>query len=301
MAFETRCAAMGLVWMIIDMTTLCYITTCKGRLHHLRQTLPRVVDQPDVSCVVVDYACPDHTTDWVVDNFPQVKVVQVTDEAGFNASRARNLGAQAAEAPWLAFFDADILWAPDLAKTLIPQLRTGHFYRAQPVTQQTWGSVICHRQDFDAIGGYDEAFTGWGGEDDDLLARLTLLGRIPAGFPSSLVGEIPHDDAARVRFYDVKDKAVQHRVNMLYVQIKLDLFRLMGEPLALEARRTLANEVKRVIRQAVDSGQEVAHFEVNLPAQLVKPPPANGLLEHWHLNRKLAYSIDIAARYIERV
>jgi glycosyltransferase involved in cell wall biosynthesis len=280
---------------------LCYITTCKGRLHHLKQTLPRVVGQPGVSCIVVDYDCPDNTADWVAANFPQVKVVRVTGEAGFNVSRARNLGAQAADSPWLAFFDADILWSPDLAGVVVPQLQQGHFYRAQPVTLQTWGSVICHRQDFEAIGGYDEAFTGWGGEDDDLLARLAMLGRVGAGFPALLLGEIPHDDAARVRFHDVKDRAVQHRVNMLYLQVKLDLIRLMGAPLSLDVRRALVSEVRRVILQAVDLGQPAASFEVNLPALVVKPPLTNGRVDHWHLNRKMCYSIDIAARSAERV
>lgn len=283
------------------MATLCYITTCKGRLHHLKQTLPRVVNQPDVSCVVVDYSCPDGAADWVIANFPQVKVVRVTGEAGFSAPRARNLGAQAASSPWLAFFDADILWSPELGSTVIPQMRPGHFYRARPVTLQTWGSLICHRQDFDAVGGYDEAFSGWGGEDDDLLARLSMHGLVSAGFPASLIGEIPHDDDTRVRFYDIKNKAVQHRVNMLYMQVKLDLIRLTGGPVSLEIRRKLANEVQRVILQAIDSGQQQASIEVSLPTRLIKPPPINGLIEHWHLNRKMAYSIDIAARHIERV
>ena len=282
------------------MAALCYITTCKGRLHHLKQTLPRVVGQPGVSCVVVDYACPDNTTDWVLANFPQVRVVRVTGETGFSVTRARNLGAQAADAPWLAFFDADILWSPELATTVIPQLQPGHFYRAKPVTLQTWGSVICHRQDFEALGGYDEAFAGWGGEDDDLLARLSMLGRIPAGFPAELINEIPHDDAARVRFHEIKDRAVQHRINMLYIHAKLDLMRLLGGPLPLATRQGLFGEVRRIIRQAADTGQSAAIVEVGLPAQLIKPPPINGLIEHWHLNRKMLYSIDIAARYIER-
>ena len=104
-----------------------------------------------------------------------------------------------------------------------------------------------------------------------------------------------------MRFYDIKDKALQHRVNMLYMQVKLDLVRLTGGPVSLEIRRTLAGEVQRVIRQAVHNGQPAASIEVNLPAQLIKPPPINGLVEHWHLNRKMAYSIDIAARHIERV
>ena len=283
------------------MATLCYITTCKGRLAHLKQTLPRVVNQPGVACVVVDYACPDNTADWVAENFPQVTVVRVTDATGFNAARARNLGAQAASAPWLAFFDADILWTPDLASTVIPGLQAGHFYRAQPVTPQTWGSFICHREDFDAVGGYDEAFVGWGGEDDDLMARLAILGRISAGYSAELIEEIPHDDAARVRFHEVKDRALQHRINMLYIQAKLDLLRLLGGPLPLETRQGLFGEVRRIIRQAAAAGQSAATAEISLPAQLIKPPPINGLIEHWHLNRKMVYSIDIAARYIERI
>ena len=283
------------------MATLCYITTCKGRLAHLKQTLPRVVDQLGVACVVVDYACPENTADWVVANFPQVTVVRVTGEAGFNAARARNLGARVADSPWLAFFDADILWAPDLANKVIPGLQAGHFYRAQPVTPQNWGSFICRREDFETVGGYDEAFVGWGGEDDDLMARLALLGRVSAAYSASLIEEIPHDDAARVRFHEVKDRALQHRINMLYMQAKLDLVRLVGGPLPLETRQGLYGEVRRIVRQAAETGQSTAVVEINLPGQLIKPPPINGLIEHWHLNRKMVYSIDIAARYIERI
>jgi GT2 family glycosyltransferase len=283
------------------MDSLCYITTCKGRLEHLKQTLPRVVGQPGVSCVVVDYDCPENTADWVTANFPQVTVVRVTGEIGFNAARARNLGARAAKAPWLAFFDADILWTLELASKVIPELQQGHFYRAQPVTPQTWGSFICLREDFDAVGGYDEAFVGWGGEDDDLMTRLAMLGRISSGYSAELIEEISHDDEARVRFHEVKNRAVQHRINMLYMQAKLDLMRLVGEPLPLEVRTELYGQIKRIIRQAVDAGQSAASAEISLPAQLIKPPPINGIIEHWHLNRKMVYSIDIAARYIERI
>lgn len=282
------------------MATLCHITTCKGRLEHLKRTLPRVVNQPDVSCVVVDYACPDNTADWVSANFPQVKVVRVSGETGFHLARARNLGAQAADAPWLAFFDADILWSPNFSAAVAPALKPGDFYRADRVTPQTWGSVICHRQDFDAIGGYDEAFHGWGGEDDDLVARLGMLGRIAASFSAELIEEIPHDEATRVRFHEIKNRALQHRINMLYMQLKLDLIRLLGGPLPLETRQGLCGETRRIILQAAEGGQATATVEVSLPAQLVKPPPINGLIEHWHLNRKMVYSVDVAARHIER-
>ncbi|MFA6314563.1 MAG: glycosyltransferase family A protein [Sterolibacterium sp.] len=271
--------------------TLCYITTCKGRLEHLKRTLPRVVNQPDVSCVVVDYACPDNTADWVAANFPQVTVVRVTGEAGFNAARARNLGARAANAPWLAFFDADILWSPQFAATVIPCLEVGHFYRADPVTLQSWGSIICHRRDFAEIGGYDEAFAGWGGEDDDLLARLAMLGRGVKGFPAALVDEISHADDARVRFHEVKDRTVQRRINALYFQIKLDAMRLMGDMLSLETRQALFDEVRRIIGLAAEEGSLTATVEVTLPPWTISPPPLGDTIEQWLLGRKLTYSI----------
>ena len=54
----------------------------------------------------------------------------------------------------------------------------------------------------------------------------------------------------------------------------------------------------RITRAVADAA--LTMLDVNLPAQLGKPPPINGLIEHWHLNREMVYSIDIAARYIER-
>jgi len=283
------------------MPRLTWITTCKGRLEHLKQTLPRVVDQPDLAWVVVDFSCPDGTADWVRTHHPQVTIVEAAGEPGFSAPRARNLGAAAARTEWLGFFDADVLLAADFSAALLPLLRPGCFFRPTPVTPPTWGSVICHAHDFAAVGGYDEAMVGWGGEDDDLYARLLLGGLKAQGFPASFVGAIEHDDAARVRFYEVKNRAVQHRINMLYLHAKLDLMRLLGQPLGLDARRMLFDQTRRSVTAALDAGMTRATLEVTLPELLIKPPPIDGIVEHWQLGRKLSYGIDIQARYVERV
>ncbi len=37
------------------------ITTCKGRLEHLKQTLPAMLAQKDSEVIVVDYSCPHGT------------------------------------------------------------------------------------------------------------------------------------------------------------------------------------------------------------------------------------------------
>lgn len=280
------------------MADLCYITTCKGRLAHLKQTLPRVAGQPGLSCVVVDYSCPDGTADWVEANLPQVRVIRVEGENGFNVSRARNLGAQAADAPWLGFFDADILLDPGFASVVVPQLVPGRFYRPHPVTSQTWGSIICHRDDFAAVGGYDEAYVGWGGEDDDLIAFLALAGRQAVGFPAALLSEIPHSDEERTRYFDIKDRRVQSRISQVYLQIKLDLARLMGRPPLLEERRAVYDEVRRVITRVEDGNRLApAVVEVNLPASLVSTPPQTGRTELSQLSRKLVYTLRIEGAY----
>lgn len=50
--------------------TVGFVTTCRGRLHHLQQTIPRIVaEQPD-EIIVVDHDCPQGTGDWLEKNYP---------------------------------------------------------------------------------------------------------------------------------------------------------------------------------------------------------------------------------------
>lgn len=275
------------------MPTVCCITTCKGRLAHLRQSLPRLVTQPGFSCVVVDYDCPDGTAAWVEANYPQVRVVRVTGEPGFNASRARNAGASVARAPWLGFFDADILLDPGFADAVLPTLEPGAFYRADHLSRQSWGSIICSRDDFAAVGGYDEAYSGWGGEDDDLVAMLAMTGRRAAAFPARLLGEIAHSDAQRTRFHRVKAYRSSSRVNQSYLRIKLDLQRLLGRPLPLDDRIALYGEVERaLITEEGDCRSLPQSVQVNLPASIFHALPQDGMSDVMHLQRRLTYQLD---------
>jgi FkbM family methyltransferase len=267
-----------------------YITTCKGRLSHLKETLPRIVDQPYVQCTVVDYDCPDGTADWVRENYPSVVVVKATDEPKFNASRARNLGARFTKAPWLGFFDADILLDAEFWK-IIPQLKRGHFYRAHPVTYQTWGSVICHRADFEAVGGYDEAYTGWGGEDDDLLFFLRRSGIAPVGFKSSLLGEIAHDDELRTRFSSLTNRWMQARINQLYLQAKADFLQLRGLSLEPQEATKLYQQIEQIVRNSEAAGNAGYTLTLPLPPSVLGTPPQEDQIEIVELQCSIIYSV----------
>ena len=105
---------------------LTFVTTCKGRLRYLKQTLPLLAAQPGTACVVVDYGCPDHCGDWVQGNLPQVTVVRWPDRKGFNIAHARNLGVAAATSDAICLIDSDIRAAPDFAALVMGRFEPDH-------------------------------------------------------------------------------------------------------------------------------------------------------------------------------
>lgn len=265
---------------------LSLITTCKGRLHHLRQTLPEMMKQEDAECIVVDYGCPQGTGDWVAENFAQVKVVRVNNDPGFNQCRARNLGAVAASSSLFCFVDADIRLAPGFASWIGENCTTKTFLRAAPVTIETWGTFACRREDFWRVGGYDEIYEGWGASPEDLYLRLVAAGCSEKQFPGSLISSIPHSDAERTTYYENKNRWWQHRINSLYLIAKLDLMKLLGTELPVEQRRSLYAEAARAIEHAQSMGVHLATLEVSLKDATTRT--MNILIR---LDRKLSYSI----------
>src|SRR5712691_10564278 len=176
--------------MAID---LSFITVCKARLQYLRQTLPLLAAQPDTEPIVVDYGCPQGTRHWVREHFPQVKIVAVDDDSGFCVARGRNLGAMAATTARFCFIDADIKVSDGFVSWVRQHSQPRHYYRALPPDHDIWGTCVCPADDFWSTGGYDEAFRGWGGEDDDLYMRLEDAGCRPSGFPAALIEPIRHE------------------------------------------------------------------------------------------------------------
>lgn len=67
-------------------------------------------------------------------------------------------------------------------------------------TRQAPGLLCVRRSDFESVNGYNGRFEGWGWEDQDMIARLTLgqgLRRVQHG----VVTHLSHDDSARTRHH----------------------------------------------------------------------------------------------------
>jgi len=237
------------------MPLITFVTTCRGRLAHVRETLPLLVAQREAAVVVVDYGCPDGTGDWIEAHFPTVVVVRSPDAPRFEAARARNLGAAHVQSPWICFVDADIRVGAEFCTRVEPLLADTRFYLAEPRTGESWGTCICAKADFDFIGGYDEVLQSWGKEDEDFYSWLVLAGVSYDVFPGELIDVISHDDRERVAHFELKDRWFSESINHVYCRAKIDLMQLQRQQMSLDDRKRLYAQVRSAVIAARDSGK----------------------------------------------
>jgi len=263
------------------------VTTCKGRLAMLRQSLPRMAAQPHAEVIVVDYDCPDGSGAWAAAEHPAVRVVRVPDAPLFNIARARNCGGQAARGEWLCFVDSDVVLDARFIEQALPRLSAGAFYTMASPEPDAVGTVVCRRADFIALEGYDEVLQDWGPEDRDLYIRLAARGCRHETLPGDWIGVIKHDDAARVSFYGIKDRWLSQRINASYSQIKHDLARQFRTPnLPLDVRRAVYGQVRETLQRGAQAGNGSARIQITLP------PTLDVRLYGWQMKRTWVYEIE---------
>jgi glycosyltransferase involved in cell wall biosynthesis len=281
------------------MTALCFIVPCKGRLHHLRQSLPALVAElathPDVTAVVVDANCPDGSAAWVqaqvANQQPQQWQVALDATPGhFNLSRARNAGAKAAAAlgaKALCFLDADVLVRRGAVALIRASLAGHRVVLSAAVDNELAGFLGCDLAAFQAVGGYDEAIEGWGGEDADLRWRLARTAGEAGTVSADALHPMVHPHADRSAHHALADPMLALRINSLYLQVKRDLITLMNLPeLPIEHRLGIHAQVRQTVLAAASGPQGAAHLDLQLPPRGdVTPPPG------WQLGRRWIYSI----------
>ena len=144
----------------------------------LSQTYPSEV-------IVVDYGSED--TSWYSAVFEKVELINVTHDTDvFNKSRALNIGFKHAKTKYIVSTDIDIIFASNFAEEIM-----------QVFMENPKSVVLCQKIDLDEHGneydfhepsasgscialerdwinyahGYDEFYTYWGREDNDLVDR----------------------------------------------------------------------------------------------------------------------------------
>jgi len=206
----------------------------------LRAALDSVFGQslPPYELIVVDDGSTDGSLDELTSLAPTGLPIRVLRQANRGQSAARNLAARSAEGDYLAFLDQDDIWHPEHLEALVEPLLanpaagwaysdfdeidrdgflvTRAFLRAFGVCHPKRTIADCVRADlmvlpsasllrrtaFEAVGGFDEALSGY--EDDDLFLRFFRSGWEQVFLDRSLVRFRVHDSgsSAAGRFLD---------------------------------------------------------------------------------------------------
>lgn len=271
------------------------VVTCKGRLHHLLESLPHFLEQNNTQVIVVDYSCPDRTAEVIKSKFDGVTVVEVTDEPEFNVCRARNIGAKSATGEYLVFLDADVIIEDDLMETVDPHIKENafHMFPGSGDIEKVGihGSCIVHKKIFETAGCYDEAMRGYGGEDKDLYYRFILSNIKQVILDDTVIRRvIQHKDEERLRYTRINatDKFRHMMYNSTYRQLKNMVMGILGiVDLDYEIREKIYQGVLSNFSDAEKTGHvETINFELKLP-------PDNTVLdfEEWEFSRIVALQV----------
>lgn len=213
------------------------ISTCKGRLDHVKQTSKMFIDNtPDnFHYLLVDYGCPESTGQWVKQTYKSRAEALIMNPSTphFNKTIALNAGARYAigvmQADYLLFFDADTFvyegFSEKISKLL--DMKRFIFVQNEESTKDLTGLVILHKDLFLESGGYEESFRNWGAED--LEFRLRLYAKNKAQFDiinGDFLGSIPHENDLRTKFYAEKDVFISNKSNIDRMRKMFVIYRL---------------------------------------------------------------------------
>jgi len=219
---------------------ISYCTTCKGRLSHLKQTLPANLaaerDNPNVEFVLLDYDSRDGLADWIKANFSEeiasgrLRYARYAPAEHFKMAHAKNMAHRLAMGDILCNLDADNFIAPNFSRWLDRQFTNEPhsivgprplnltrdleqkilwrvLHKPRPPADLA-GRIAIARSDFEMLGGYDERFTGWGYEDIDFGLRARGAGLALPRVPQAMWGSvISHANAERITHLSDDDKA----------------------------------------------------------------------------------------------
>lgn len=197
-----------------DKPELSFIIPFRGsdRLPQLQATVRSILAQDDVNveCIVIEQSNLVEARDALPPGVRHIHLPHPHGDPAWRKSWAYNVAAREARAPVLVCHDGDIVVPAAYGRALLDTLNRGFdsvhiqrflFYLGPKDTQQfivsaslegcvpeqvrhNWvgGTLAIRRDAYFEIGGFDESFVDWGGEDNEIFDRCKILRQCCYGF-----------------------------------------------------------------------------------------------------------------------
>jgi glycosyltransferase involved in cell wall biosynthesis len=216
-----------------------YCTTCKGRLHHLKETLPQNLaaekDNPNVEFVILDYDSPDGLGQWLKENYSdeiasgRIKYARYESAPNFKMAHAKNMAHRLASGDILCNLDADNVIVPDYSRWLGDRFMENRdrVVSHHPVTLKDeldlklvsrlkgrdrpqsgyGGRIAVAASNYHKLNGYDENYSGWGPDDANFTIRASRKNLEVIKQPREMWGEIiAHGHDERIENLSAEDQ-----------------------------------------------------------------------------------------------
>ena len=173
-------------------TRVSFCTTCRNRLHHLQETLPKNLKDnetyPEVEFIIVDYDDQTGMEEWAKKTLDlqirtgRVVYVKVRGMGRFKRSHAKNIGHLMATGDIQVNVDADNFTGKDSATAIAKAYEEAgpRLLICVPDSlhhgPSLYGRVGLGKYFFKELRGYDETMEKWSLEDNDLCHRAIQLG-----------------------------------------------------------------------------------------------------------------------------
>lgn len=198
------------------------ITTCKGRLAFLKQTLPTWLERTDCAVLVVDWDCPDGASDWATSlREPRVRALSPRNTGPWNKPKALNSALRFLAAPLSVpsqralFLDADTILWKQLSNADLGAPDEMRIVRPSEGERDLTGVLAMPMHSFGSAGLFNEDLVGYGAEDLDMRLRLYLrAGLCVTTFEPGTFTAIPHSDELRTRFSEEKSLDASGEANV---------------------------------------------------------------------------------------
>jgi hypothetical protein len=162
---------------------------------------------PPVEIMILDYNSPDDLADYTSDviendslidgNF--IAYAKYTGCPYYRMAHARNLSVLASSGEYIVILSADIYPVVEFVEMIRGMIEASGYVWIRGNKYR--GAIVCKRQEFIVLGGYDERFEFYGPEDRDLEMRLCRLGGKFGLLPPGLLHVIPTPDSEKVKNY----------------------------------------------------------------------------------------------------
>jgi len=198
---------------------ISFLTSCMNRTHHLKQTYLKniensITNKCEVEFVLLNYNSTDDLDDFVKNELRDVNVelkyIKTNKPKYFNMSHAKNTLGKSSSGNLLCWLDADNRTQKGFIEFVLNEFSENENsvlrveYSSE--TAGMCGRVVCSKQNFNMVRGYNEKFKGWGYEEIDFCERLKKLRCKLKNIPLKFLGKIEHTEHERMCNYSEHEK-----------------------------------------------------------------------------------------------